>query len=292
MRSARRGRRHGQHPEPQNMDIPWERTSLARSMPSMSLADPAMDEGRGLSLAVDRQPGPRRQAVRRLGPYVPARSSTPPTPASRCPISPSRRRIKATVAVKRAEVTSQNVVAVLPGSDPKLKDEYVVFSAHLDHLGIGKPINGDSIYNGAMDNASGVAGLLDVAAIFKETGARPKRSVLFVAVTGEEKGLLGSRYFAKRPDGRRQVDRRRHQHRHVPAALPAQAADRLRARRVGPGRRRDGRGQARRRCRPPRPRAEAEHLHPQRPVQLHPARHPVADADGRLREGIARRKPR
>src|SRR5262249_38090766 len=97
------------------------------------------------------------------------------------------------------ELTSQNVVAILPGSDPKLKDEYVVLSAHLDHVGVGKPINGDSIYNGAMDNASGVAGLLDVAEILKESGARPKRSLLFLAVTGEEKGLQGSRYFASAP---------------------------------------------------------------------------------------------
>ena len=103
------------------------------------------------------------------------------------------------MGVTRTEVTSQNVVAVLPGSDPKLKGEYVVLSAHLDHIGVGKPINGDSIYNGAMDNASGVAGLLDVAEILKETGARPKRSLLFLAVTGEEKGLQGSRYFASAP---------------------------------------------------------------------------------------------
>ena len=80
-----------------------------------------------------------------------------------------------------------------------------MFSAHLDHLGIGKPINGDSIYNGAMDNASGVAALLDVAAMLKESGTRLRRSVLFVAVTGEEKGLLGSRFFANSPT----VDARR-----------------------------------------------------------------------------------
>jgi Zn-dependent M28 family amino/carboxypeptidase len=90
-------------------------------------------------------------------------------------------------------------VAVLPGSDPQLKHEFVVFSAHLDHLGIGKPINGDSIFNGAMDNASGVAAMLDVAAMLKENGRRLHRSVLFVAVTGEEKGLLGSRFFANSP---------------------------------------------------------------------------------------------
>src|SRR5262249_33235120 len=94
---------------------------------------------------------------------------------------------------------SQNVVAVLPGSDPKLKGEYVVFSAHLDHLGIGQPIQGDSLYNGAMDNASGVAALLDVAARLKEDGTKLRRSVLFVAVTAEEKGLLGSQFFAHSP---------------------------------------------------------------------------------------------
>jgi Zn-dependent M28 family amino/carboxypeptidase len=90
-------------------------------------------------------------------------------------------------------------VALLPGADPKLKDEYVVFTAHLDHLGIGKPIKGDSIYNGAMDNASGVATLIDVAALLKETGTKLRRSVLFVAVTAEEKGLLGSRFFVHSP---------------------------------------------------------------------------------------------
>ncbi len=99
----------------------------------------------------------------------------------------------------RKDVVSQNVAAILPGNDPVLKNEYVVFSAHLDHIGVGKPINGDSIYNGAMDNASGVAAMLDVAAMLKEQGTKLRRSVLFVAVTGEEKGLLGSKYFANFP---------------------------------------------------------------------------------------------
>jgi Zn-dependent M28 family amino/carboxypeptidase len=96
-------------------------------------------------------------------------------------------------------VNSQNVVGVLPGSDAMLKEESVVFSAHLDHLGVGRPIDGDAIYNGAMDNASGVATLLDVAESLKESGITPRRSLVFVAVTGEEKGLLGSRYFASSP---------------------------------------------------------------------------------------------
>ena len=88
---------------------------------------------------------------------------------------------------------------MLPGSDARLKSEYVVFSAHLDHLGVGRPVNGDSIYNGAMDNASGIASVLEVARLMKETGAKPKRSILFLAVTAEEKGELGSRYFAAHP---------------------------------------------------------------------------------------------
>jgi Zn-dependent M28 family amino/carboxypeptidase len=87
----------------------------------------------------------------------------------------------------------------LEGTDPRLKDEYVIFSAHLDHLGIAAPIKGDSLYNGAMDNAAGIATMLDVAASLHEKNAKPKRSILFVAVCGEEKGLLGSRYYATHP---------------------------------------------------------------------------------------------
>ena len=85
----------------------------------------------------------------------------------------------------------------LPGRDAKLKGEYVVLSAHLDHLGVDKPVNGDTVYNGAMDNASGIASMIESARAVK--AKKPKRSVLLVAVTGEERGLLGSRYFANRP---------------------------------------------------------------------------------------------
>jgi Zn-dependent M28 family amino/carboxypeptidase len=106
-------------------------------------------------------------------------------------------RVKTTFTTSSMEAS--NVVAMLPGSDPKLKDEYVVFSAHLDHLGIGRPVNGDSLYNGAMDNASGVASVLEVARLFTESGVKPKRSIIFLTVTGEEKGELGSRYFAAHP---------------------------------------------------------------------------------------------
>jgi hypothetical protein len=107
--------------------------------------------------------------------------------------------LRATVAVKRAEVEAPNLAGVLPGSDRKLKNEYVIMSAHLDHVGVGRPVNGDSIYNGAMDDASGIASVLEIARLLKASGHKLKRSVLFLAVTAEEKGELGSRYFAAHP---------------------------------------------------------------------------------------------
>ena len=94
---------------------------------------------------------------------------------------------------------SYNVVGLIPGSDKILKNEYVVHSAHLDHIGIGRVVNGDSIYNGAHDNASGVASLLEIARVYKFSGAKPKRSILIVMVSGEEMGLIGSSYFAANP---------------------------------------------------------------------------------------------
>jgi hypothetical protein len=99
----------------------------------------------------------------------------------------------------RQDVASPNVVARLEGSDPVLRNEYVVYSAHLDHLGVGAEVNGDRIYNGMLDNASGTAVMLELAHAFSRMNPRPKRSILFVAVTGEEAGLLGSDYFANNP---------------------------------------------------------------------------------------------
>jgi Zn-dependent M28 family amino/carboxypeptidase len=107
--------------------------------------------------------------------------------------------LRAKTKIQKRELESQNVAAIWPGSDPALKNQYVVLSAHIDHVGVGEPINGDAIYNGAMDNASGVASLLDMAQTLHDQKIQTKRSLLFVAVTGEEKGLLGSRYFAAHP---------------------------------------------------------------------------------------------
>jgi hypothetical protein len=106
-------------------------------------------------------------------------------------------QVKARVTSRHAASASPNVVGLLRGSDPKLAQEAIVLTAHLDHLGISGPVNGDSINNGAYDNASGSAMLLEVARTFARMRVRPRRSILFVAVTGEEKGLQGSDYLAR-----------------------------------------------------------------------------------------------
>jgi Zn-dependent M28 family amino/carboxypeptidase len=96
-------------------------------------------------------------------------------------------------------IESRNMVGRLEGTDPKLRDEYVIYTAHWDHLGIGPEVNGDKIYHGAMDNASGVAGLFEMARAFGKVQPPPRRSILFLSVTAEEKGLLGSQYYAEHP---------------------------------------------------------------------------------------------
>jgi Zn-dependent M28 family amino/carboxypeptidase len=96
------------------------------------------------------------------------------------------------------EIGSRNVLALLPGRDPRLKNDLLIYTAHWDHLGRDPRLEGDQIYNGALDNASGVAALLELARVFA-AGPAPKRSVLFLSVTAEEKGLLGSKYYATHP---------------------------------------------------------------------------------------------
>jgi Zn-dependent M28 family amino/carboxypeptidase len=97
------------------------------------------------------------------------------------------------------ETSSANVIGVLRGSDPDLRDEFVVYTAHLDHVGVGTAIDGDDIYNGFYDNAMGVALMLEAARAFTAMPVAPRRSILFIALTGEERGLLGSDYFAHYP---------------------------------------------------------------------------------------------
>lgn len=117
--------------------------------------------------------------------------------------SPKGFDLPVTVSLKREttheELSSPNVVGILEGSDPVLKNEYVVFSAHSDHIGISKSVKKDKINNGAMDNASGTSVLMETARMFANLPKAPKRSIIFIAVTGEEKGLLGADYYARNP---------------------------------------------------------------------------------------------
>lgn len=111
----------------------------------------------------------------------------------------ANKTISITVKVKSENSSTQNVVAVFEGSDPILKNEYVAVGAHYDHVGVGLPVNGDAIYNGADDDGSGTTALLAMAEALTKARTRPRRSVLFVWHTGEEKGLWGSRYFTNYP---------------------------------------------------------------------------------------------
>src|SRR5262245_38111710 len=108
-------------------------------------------------------------------------------------------RLDMTLRAQSQRMTSPNVVAIYRGNDPTLKNEYVVYSAHWDHLGVRPDQPGDNIYNGARDNATGVAGMLAIANAFNALGFKPRRSILFIATTAEEQGLLGAEYYASHP---------------------------------------------------------------------------------------------
>jgi Zn-dependent M28 family amino/carboxypeptidase len=183
---------------PASIEIPWSRSSLNRTHPSMELNGQEFQDTAGEQLAVVFNPARAAQlfigsghGFDELAALAKDRKMLP-----RFPLAVS---LQAKAAMETKEVESDNVVASYPGSDVKLKKEYVVLSAHIDHLGIGAPIDGDNLYNGAMDNASGCAALLDIAASLSKAHVKTRRSILFVFVTGEEKGLLGSKYFGAHP---------------------------------------------------------------------------------------------
>ena len=183
---------------PRNVDVPWPRSTGQRLQPAMSLADPSLDEYQGQQVAITMNPAHADQLFEgsghRFDELLALDDEGKPLPRFALPA-----RVSARIAVTRTQVESQNVAGILRGSDPARRGEFVVLSAHLDHLGVGDPIRGDAIYNGAMDNASGVAAILEVAERLHASRERPARSLIFVAVTGEEKGELGSRYFAAHP---------------------------------------------------------------------------------------------
>ena len=183
-------------PNPAAMDIPWTRIKDNRVQPSMRIVD--LDETAGEKLGAYFNPASAQKLFEGSG-HTFEEIAALGAKRSPLPHFPLTASVKATTTIERRNMQSTNVVATLAGSDPKLKNEYVVVSAHIDHLGMGAPVNGDRVFNGAMDNGSGSALLLDLARSFKERPEKLKRSVLFVWVTGEEKGLLGSRYFGLHP---------------------------------------------------------------------------------------------
>ncbi len=196
-------------PTPKSMDFGWQRVASGASQPGMRLAvtpdaaavaakHPALADDHGQMFSASFNPAEAEKLFAGTGhsfaDILAAADAQKPLP--RFALNKS---VKATVVGEHSTVESPNIVAKLEGSDPKLKNEYIVVSAHLDHLGVGAPIHGRTIYNGVMDDASGVATVLETAKAFGEAKERPKRSILFVIFTAEEKGLLGSRYFAGHP---------------------------------------------------------------------------------------------
>ena len=178
-------------------DIPWDRYSLSRLHPQMRFATDTAAGGRASITVVLNHARAERLFVGAPQRYAAVQAladSGAPLPRFDLPV-----RLRATVAVDESQATSDNVVGLLPGADRAVASEYVALTAHLDHLGVGQPQGGDSIYNGAMDNASGIATLLEAATALGQRQPRPRRSLLFVAVTAEEKGLLGSDWLAEHP---------------------------------------------------------------------------------------------
>jgi Zn-dependent M28 family amino/carboxypeptidase len=181
---------------PKAMDVPWERSSPNRLNAAMALADAALDDTAGQQVSIAFNPAKAERLFAGSG-HTFAELLAIADAGRALPHFPLPISIRARVKVDSQDVESHNVAGLLKGSDPALSNEYVVLTAHLDHVGVGAPINGDAIYNGAMDNASGIATLIEAAGAV--AAAKPRRSVLLVAVTAEEKGLLGSRYFALNP---------------------------------------------------------------------------------------------
>ena len=269
---------------PASMDIPWSRIALNRAHPSMDLDYPEFYETEGAKLAVTVNPASAEKFFAGSGhtfeEIVALGKDRKPLPHFPLAVS-----LEVKTKVEVTKIESANLVAKLPGSDPALKDEYVVLSAHLDHIEIGEPINGDRIYNGAMDNGSGSALLLDMAASFKKNPEKLRRSILLVLVTGEEKGLLGSKYFAAHPTV---APKSIAADVNVDMFLPivplklltvlglddSDLGDRVRA--------------IARRKSSARPRTAAQSFRPQRSVQLHPPRCALGDHERRSRARLAR----
>jgi hypothetical protein len=181
---------------PNKADIPWSRSTLARLQPSLGLKDHALVDSTGQQLSITINSDAADRFLTGSG-HTFAQLLAADKAGGSLPTFPLKAKIRARSSFSLAEAVSDNVIGVLRGSHPELKNEYVVMTAHLDHLGVGGAVKGDRIYNGAMDNASGIATLIEVAKAV--SGKKLSRSVVFAAVTGEEGGLMGSKYFANHP---------------------------------------------------------------------------------------------
>lgn len=182
---------------PGQVEILWDRQVGISSQPSMYLADPALRDVSVPFMSATLSPA-RAEALFAGSGYSFAELAALSDASQPVPAFALQGRFAATIVAQTNPVHSANIIGLIPGSDPKLRAEHVILSAHLDGLGIGEPIKGDSIYNGTFDNAIGVASVLEAARVLSR-GKRPKRSIILAIVTAEEKGLLGSRYFARRP---------------------------------------------------------------------------------------------
>ncbi|MCW2388926.1 Zn-dependent M28 family amino/carboxypeptidase [Sphingobium sp. B11D3B] len=183
---------------PKQVEIRWERQVGNASLSSMYLADPALRDVSVPFMMATLSPEKAGLLFEGTGQSFEALSALSDASAS-LPLFDLPGRFAATIKATQKPLSSNNIIAVLPGSDPALASEYVVLSAHLDGYGIGTPVNGDAIYNGAFDNAVGVASIIEAARALAAAPQKTRRSILFAIITAEEKGLLGSRYFANRP---------------------------------------------------------------------------------------------
>src|ERR1019366_7015745 len=234
-------------PNPHHMDLPWQRIALGSRQASMSLADPALEPQYGLKFSAAVNPEQAEKWFAGSGhsfdDLVALADAGKPLP--RFPLHAS---IRAKVAVERGEVESQNVAGILPGADPVLKDQYVVLTAHLDRFGIGGRVQAEAAPLAAVRGGD-----------------------------GRGKGAAGVQIFRRAPHGEAGQHGGRSERGYVSAAVPAAQCDGVRAERIGFGRGNPRGGESARCAHPGRPGAGAQHFHPQRPVQLHPAWHPRTD---------------
>lgn len=178
--------------DPQSSDIPWSRSTLTRLAPAVTLVEPALIDNAGVQVSIAVNPAQANVFLGGAGHTVEQllelhRANKP------LPRFPLKGKVRAKTTFSTTPSKSENVIGILPGATK----EAIVISAHLDHLGKGGAINGDSIYNGAMDNASGIASVIELAKALSKQ--KLKRTIVFAAVTGEEGGLMGSKHYAAHP---------------------------------------------------------------------------------------------